>query len=104
MTMVPLRLAATVLLATVMVAAAHAPATARIVCDGGFQIVRGQPIATLYCAEENLAQVAQSYGMHVSVEALRRSESTKASVCRSIGHDNRVRSVCLPYRSTRTPF
>jgi hypothetical protein len=72
-------------------------AEARIVCDGVFQIVQGQPIATPYCESQNLARVARSYGMRVTAESIRKSESTKASVCQAIGQDNRVRSACQGY-------
>jgi hypothetical protein len=75
------------------------PAQSRIVCDGVFQVVNGQPIATPYCEDHNLARVARSYGMRVSFSSIRSSESVKAGVCRTIGHDNRVREVCLPYRN-----
>jgi hypothetical protein len=73
-------------------------ASARIRCDGGFQIVEGQRIATPYCRDENLARVARGYGMRVSGDAMRHSESQKLQVCRFIGHDTRVREACLNYR------
>ena len=78
-------------------------AQARIACDGNFQIVQGNPIATPYCQEHNLAQVARGYGMRVSFESIRRSESVKAEVCRTIGHDNRVRETCLLFRNDGGP-
>ena len=78
---------------------AHGGAEARIVCDGNFQIVNGNPISTPYCREMNLAHVARtSYGWSVSDQAVRYSESTKAQVCRAIGFDNRVQEICSPYR------
>jgi hypothetical protein len=55
-------------------------------------------VATPYCRELNLAHVARTYGWKVTVEAIRYSESTKAQLCRAIGHDNRVQEVCAPYR------
>jgi hypothetical protein len=81
-----------------------ATAEARINCDGNYQIVQGQPIATPYCQEQNLAHVAQSYGMRVSFEAIRRSDSIKADICRAIGHDNRVRDTCIPFRNDGGPI
>ena len=75
------------------------PAQSRIVCDGNYQIVNGSPISTPYCQEQNLVQVARSYGIRVSLQAVRNSESTRASVCQTIGHDNRVRNFCQPYRN-----
>jgi hypothetical protein len=79
-------------------------AEARINCDGNYQIVQGQLIATPYCQEQNLARVAQGYGMRVSFEAIRRSDSIKADVCRAIGHDNRVRETCIPFRNDGGPI
>jgi hypothetical protein len=73
-------------------------AQARIVCDGNYQIVNGAPVGTPYCREQNLARVANSYGMRVSVEAIRYSESAKSDVCRAIGNDIRVQEICSPYR------
>ena len=54
---------------------AAAPAEARIRCDGNYQIVNGQPHATPFCQDENLARVARSYGMRVSGSAMRNSPS-----------------------------
>jgi hypothetical protein len=69
----------------------------RIVCDGNYQVVNGQALATPYCRDLNLAHVARSYGWTVTDEAIRYSESTKAQACRAIGFDNRVQEVCAPY-------
>jgi hypothetical protein len=79
-------------------------AQARIQCDGNFQIVRGSAFATPYCQEQNLARVAQGYGMRVSFDSIRASDSVKAQVCRTIGHDNRVREACLPFRYDGGPL
>jgi hypothetical protein len=75
-----------------------AEARSRIACEGNFQIVNGIAVSTPYCREMNLARVARSYGWKVSDQAIRYSESTKAQVCRAIGHDNRVQEICAPYR------
>ena len=72
-------------------------ADARIICQGAYQIVDGRPIATPYCEDANVAVVAQEYGIRVSAREVRRNPSTKARVCRVIGHDNRVRSACTQY-------
>ena len=76
-----------------------AQSQSRIICEGNFQIVLGLSVSTPYCREQNLAQVARGYGIPVSAEAIRRSESVKGDVCRTIGYDNRVREVCSPYRN-----
>ena len=73
---------------------AAAPADARIRCDGNYQIINGSPHATPYCQDENLAEVARSYGMRVSGSAMRNSPSAKQRVCQFIGSDIRVREAC----------
>lgn len=75
-------------------------AEARIACDGAYQLVRGQYISSPYCQDNNLAQVARSYGMRVSGDAVRNSPSVKARVCRFIGHDIRVSQACVNSRDT----
>jgi hypothetical protein len=93
------KLIASVALASGLLVLAQGSAEARIVCDGNFQIVNGLPVSTPYCRDATLTQVAHSYGLRVSFEAIRYSESTKAHVCRTVGHDNRVQEVCAPYRN-----
>ena len=91
-------------LAATVVFVPFGAAQARIVCDGNFQVVRGSAFATPYCQEQNLARVAQGYGMRVSFDSIRASDSVKAQVCRTIGHDNRVREACLPFRYDGGPL
>jgi hypothetical protein len=74
--------------------AAAAPADARILCDGNYQIINGQPHATPYCQDENLAKVARSYGLRVSGSAMRNSPGEKQRVCAFLGSDIRVREAC----------
>ena len=90
--------AATAVVAFVLFTLPYRDVQARIVCDGDFQAVHGLAVATPYCREQNLARVARGYGMRVSAESIRYSESAKADICRAIGHDNRVREICAPYR------
>jgi len=73
------------------------PVSAKILCRGAFQIVGGQPIATPYCEDSNVAEVAREYGIHVSAREVRSNPGTKARICRFIGQDNRVRSACAGY-------
>jgi hypothetical protein len=89
---------ASVVLASGLLALTQGGAQAAIVCDGNFQIVNGLPVGTPYCREMTLARVARSYGWHVTDQAVRYSESTKAEVCRAIGYDNRVQQICAPYQ------
>jgi hypothetical protein len=94
-----MKIAAAAALASGLVVLGQGGAEARIQCDGNFQIVRGQPVSTLYCQERELARVARTFGWRVSVNEIRHSESKKAQVCRAIGFDNRVREVCDPYQA-----
>jgi hypothetical protein len=80
-----------------LVVVAAAPADARMRCDGNYQIINGQPHATPYCQDENLAQVARSYGLRVSGSAMRNSPSEKQRVCAFLGSDIRVREACHGY-------
>ena len=102
--MIRTTIAAAALVASALSAVPLGPAQARIRCDGNFQIVQGQPLATPYCQEQNLARVARGYGMRVSFADIRNSDSIKAQVCRTIGHDNRVRETCLPFRNDSGPM
>jgi hypothetical protein len=72
-----------------------APAQAGISCRGGFQSVSGQPIATPYCQDQYVAQVARAYGIRVSDAEIRNNPNTKRNVCQQIGRDNRVYIACL---------
>ncbi len=80
------------------------PAAAEIRCDGRFQIVRGESLATPYCEDEYLAAVARGYGVRVSGRAVRNDPSVKASVCRFVGGDPRVQDICIGYREQIRPF
>ena len=80
--------------------AASVQAQAGIKCSGEYQVIRGQgQIATPYCEDQYLARVARGYGIRVSASAIRQSPSRKEEVCRVIGHDGRVASICHNYRS-----
>ena len=80
-----------------ILAAVSTPALA-ISCNGNFQVQKnGREIATPYCEDDNLAQVARGYGMKVSADAIRNNPSVKEKVCQIAGDDNRVRDTCAPY-------
>ena len=89
--------------ASILVGLPLGAAQARIECDGNFQVVRGSAFATPYCQEQNLARVAQAMACGFRSKSIRRSDSVKAQVCRTIGHDNRVREACLPFRNDGGP-
>jgi hypothetical protein len=69
-------------------------ADARIVCKDGYQQNAGGEVATPYCEDEYLAEVAREYGMKVAASAIRNNPNYKDEVCRLVGHDNRVRIYC----------
>ena len=67
-------------------------------CEGNFQVQRsGERIATPYCEDNYLAQVAREYGARVSAHEVRWNPSEKARLCRFIGYDIRVKDTCAPY-------
>ena len=73
------------------------PATARIECQGNFQISKYGPIATPYCEEEQIALVAQSYGWKVTATEVHKNPLTKVYVCQNLGHDVRLKGSCAGY-------
>ncbi|MCB1519876.1 MAG: hypothetical protein KDJ37_04780 [Hyphomicrobiaceae bacterium] len=91
------RIATALLVAFGVIFAMAAPAAA-IDCNGPYQIVRGQQIATPYCEDAYLAKVAREYGTRVSAAEIRHNPNKKADVCRFMGFDSRVSHICLNYR------
>lgn len=82
------------LLVPLLAMPAAAPAHARIVCQGDYQLVQGNLISTPYCADNYVAKVARQYGFKVTDAAIRNNPNTKREVCRFIGHDIRVSQYC----------
>jgi hypothetical protein len=78
-------------------AASIQPATARIRCDGDFQITQYGRIATPYCEEEQIAKVANSYGSRVSAAEVHHNPLTKVYLCQTIGYDWRLQAACSGY-------
>lgn len=74
-------------------------AEAKIRCEGQWQIVQGNKIATPYCGDNYLASVARGYGSKVSARAIRQNPSKKQEICRWIGHDPRVQDICAGFRN-----
>lgn len=70
------------------------PAQARIVCRNGYQNVSGNMIATPYCQDELLAQVARQHGMKAAAGRIRENPNYKREVCRLVGNDIRVSQHC----------
>lgn len=89
---------AALLVAVITVAAGlmlSSPVSAAIACKNGYQRVQGNEIATPYCQDELLAQVARSYGNRTSAYTIRTNPNAKRDVCRLVGRDIRVQSVCI---------
>ena len=84
--------------ATLLIAAATmsfaATSEAKIACKEGYQRVRGQDIATPYCQDKLVAQVARQYGSRVTDNGILYNPSAKAEACRFAGHDNRLTTAC----------
>jgi hypothetical protein len=85
-----------IMLALGALAAAASPATAKIVCNGEYQVVGGNEIQTPYCADRHLAKVARKYGDRVSGRQVRNNPITKDRVCGFVGADPSVSGICNP--------
>lgn len=81
-----------------MFAAMMYPATVEAIeCDRQFQVINGSRISTPYCSDKLLGQVARERGFQVSDESIRQSANVKSDICRSLGQDNRLRTICTNY-------
>jgi hypothetical protein len=69
-------------------------AEAAIVCNDEFQKVKGQEIATPYCGDAYLAKVAREHGVRVTADEVRESAAKKYELCRFVGSDPRLTSIC----------
>jgi hypothetical protein len=80
-----------------LVAAAALVATpaAAIRCENGFQRVQGNLIATPYCQDQYLAQVAREHGFKPSAAKIRNNPNYKKELCRFVFSDIRVQETCL---------
>ncbi len=66
-----------------------------IKCEKGFQRVQGDLIATPYCQDEYLAQVAREYGFKASGKRIRNDPLFKKQICQFVFNDIRVQNACL---------
>jgi hypothetical protein len=71
-----------------------APAEAKIVCNKGFQMVQGSWLATPYCQDDYVADVARQYGFSASPSRVRNDPLFKQHLCRFIGQDIRIKESC----------
>ncbi len=71
------------------------PAEAKVVCKKGFQLVEGSPLATPYCQDQYVAEVALEYGFKAATPArVRQDPIYKQTLCRFIGQDIRIKQSC----------
>lgn len=85
-----------VLLALGAFSLSAAPASAKITCNGEYQVVGGTEIATPYCSDHHLAKVAPKYGSRVTGREVRNNPITKDRVCGFVGADPSVSGICNP--------
>ena len=62
--------------------AAATPASAAIKCQDGNQLIQGNWMATPYCQDALLAQVANARGFKTSFAAIRNNPNHKKELCR----------------------
>ena len=70
------------------------PASAIVDCVRGYQRVQDNLIATPYCQDQQLAQVAREYGIRASASKIRNNPNYKKEICRTVWTDNRVNITC----------
>jgi hypothetical protein len=77
----------------IMILVLATPAHA-IECNRGLQSIKGDLIATPYCQDEYLAEVAREYGLKASAAQIRNDPNYKKEICRTVFTDNRVQLTC----------
>jgi hypothetical protein len=83
------------LMAMAALCAMAAPAAAAIKCQDGNQLVQGNWLATPYCQDKLLAQVANARGFKTTFAAIRNNPNHKKELCRFLYSDIRVQMTCL---------
>ncbi|MGI8725582.1 MAG: hypothetical protein ACR2J1_09605 [Methyloceanibacter sp.] len=73
------------------------PASAKIRCEGNFQMTKNGPIATPYCEEEQIAKVARSFGAKVTAAEVHKNPLKKVYLCQVYGKDVRLKGSCAGY-------
>jgi hypothetical protein len=71
------------------------PALAAIKCQDGNQLVQGNWLATPYCQDALLAQVANARGFKTTFAAIRNNPNHKKELCRFLYTDIRVQMTCM---------
>jgi hypothetical protein len=75
--------------------AAATPAFAAIKCQDGNQLIQGNWMATPYCQDALLAQVANARGFTTTFAAIRNNPNHKKELCRFLYTDIRVQMTCM---------
>ena len=81
--------------AVLLIATLASPTAFAIKCENGYQRVQGNLIATPYCQDQLLAEVATSRGFKTSAAAIRNNPNHKKEICRFMFNDIRVQQTCL---------
>lgn len=84
-----------VCLASLVAGAALTSPAAAIKCENGYQRVQGNLLATPYCQDQYLAQVARERGFKTSAAEIRNNPNHKKELCRFVFSDIRVQQTCL---------
>ncbi len=82
-------------LATLAVAVLGTGPALAIECRDGNQLVQGNWLATPYCQDQLLAQVATERGFGASAARIRNNPNYKKELCRFVFSDIRVQQTCL---------
>jgi len=80
--------------AIVVAAAVLATPAGASICKRGTQLIGGQWIATPYCQDEQLAEVARQYGLRATAAKIRNNPNFKIEICRTVFNDIRVQITC----------
>lgn len=86
------------------VALSSGTAEARVVCEKGYRILKGQRLGTPYCQDLYLAQVAHEFGVKVAAREILNNPNKKREVCQFIGWDIRVQHICEPLLPRHGPL
>lgn len=85
------------LLGAALLTFAATPASAKIKCQGIFQVNKNGTYATPYCQDREIARVARSYGWKVTDAQVRNDPLKKVKICLALGGDNRLKGACGAY-------
>jgi hypothetical protein len=86
---------ARVVVAVLAAIGAASPSAAEPSCQDGVQLIKGNWMATPYCQDMLLFEVANSRGFTTSFEAIRNNPNHKKELCRFLFTDIRVEMTCL---------